>query len=83
MSGNIWKYSGELDDWDIEFAQKDFITYREGCDYYHVTERVLERLARNAGAIYKMGNRFIRIKRSTLEAYLRQEFRKGKHERQN
>ena len=46
MSGTIWMYSDRMDDWDILFAQKSFITYREGCDYYDLTEKVMTRLAR-------------------------------------
>lgn len=68
MSGTIWMYSDRMDDWDIMFAQKSFITYREGCDYYDLTEKVMTRLAQEAGAVYKMGTRFVRIRRDVFEA---------------
>lgn len=76
MSGTIWMYSDRMDDWDIMFAQKSFITYREGCDYYDLTEKVMTRLAQEAGAVYKMGNRFVRIRRDVFEEYLRKQYRK-------
>ena len=76
MSGTIWMYSDRMDDWDIMFAQKSFITYREGCDYYDLTEKVMTRLAQEAGAVYKMGNRFVRIRRDVFEEYLREQYRK-------
>ena len=76
MSGTIWMYSDRMDDWDILFAQKSFITYREGCDYYDLTEKVMTRLAQEAGAVYKMGTRFVRIRRDVFEEYLREQYRK-------
>ena len=76
MSGTIWMYSDRMDDWDILFAQKSFITYREGCDYYDLTEKVMTRLAQEAGAVYKMGTRFVRIRRDVFEKYLREQYRK-------
>ena len=76
MSGTIWMYSDRMDDWDIMFAQKSFITYREGCDYYDLTEKVMIRLAQEAGAVYKMGTRFVRIRRDVFEEYLREQYRK-------
>ena len=76
MSGTIWMYSDLMDDWDIMFAQKSFITYREGCDYYDLTEKVMTKLAQEAGAVYKIGTRFIRIRRDIFEEYLRDRYRK-------
>ena len=84
MSGLIWRYSQYLDDWDIMFAQKAFITYREGCDYYDLTPRVIVRLAQEAGAVYKLGNKFVRIRRDIFENYLREQYRKDhKDEKKN
>ncbi|SKC04289.1 hypothetical protein SAMN06296386_11529 [Lachnospiraceae bacterium] len=76
MSGKIWMYSDQIDDWDVLFAQKAFITYREGCDYYDLTSKVMIRLAQEAGAVYKIGNRCVRIRRDVFEAYLREKYRK-------
>ena len=34
MSGNIWKLSDQIDDMDVEMLRHDFITLREGMEYY-------------------------------------------------
>lgn len=75
MSGQIWKYSDKLDEWDLEFAQKQFITYREGIEYYGLTEKSIVRLAREAGAVYKIDSKMVRIRRDLFEAYLRKKYR--------
>lgn len=53
MSGTIWMYSDRMDDWDILFAQKSFITYREGCDYYDLTEKVMAESNHNHSGFYR------------------------------
>ena len=75
MSGMIWMFSDWLDDLDIAFAKRSFITYREGCEYYGLTEKVMTRLAKEAGAVYKLGRRFVRIRRELFEEYLRELYR--------
>ena len=39
MAGNAWKYSGVLDDYDLAFLQRDFITIKQGVEYYGFSER--------------------------------------------
>lgn len=34
MASNAWKYSGVLDDYDLAFLQHDFITIKQGVEYY-------------------------------------------------
>ena len=34
MSGDIWKFSDRIDDIDAEMLRHDFITLREGMEYY-------------------------------------------------
>ena len=51
MKGNLWKVSDLLDETDIRFAQKQFFDLRSGYEYYGLTEKVLMRMAREAGAI--------------------------------
>ena len=48
MSGNIWKLSDQIDDMDVEMLRHDFITLREGMEYYHLNEKPMVRLAREA-----------------------------------
>ncbi|MDD3052030.1 MAG: DUF6462 family protein [Candidatus Cloacimonetes bacterium] len=70
MAGNAWKYSHKLDDYDLMFMQHDFITIKLGVDYYGFSERPFLRMAKEAGAYYKIG-KMVRIKRETFESYLR------------
>lgn len=51
MKGNLWKVSDLLDETDIRFAQKQFFDLRSGYEYYGLTEKVLMRMAREAGAL--------------------------------
>ncbi|MDD6352625.1 MAG: DUF6462 family protein [Lachnospiraceae bacterium] len=76
MSGNIWKFSDQLDDADIAFARKEFITYREGEEYYGLSEKQMWTRARASGAIYKIDTKMVRVKRSIFEEYLRNENRR-------
>ena len=39
MSGTIWMYSQYIDDEDLEFAKKEFITYKMGREYYGLGEK--------------------------------------------
>lgn len=55
MAGNAWKYSGVLDDYDLAFLQHDFITIKQGVEYYGFSERPFLRMAKEAGAYYKIG----------------------------
>ncbi len=70
MSGCIWKFSQYLDEEDIMFAQKFFITYKQGCDYYGLNEKPMARMAWASGAVYKIGKRVL-IRRDIFEEYLR------------
>lgn len=77
MSGNLWMFSDMLDDEDIEMLKRDFITYYQGTDYYGLGLKVFTRMAREAGAVYKIGKKVL-IRRSIFEEYLRQLYRKEK-----
>lgn len=75
MNGNLWKVSDLLDENDIRFAQKAFFDFRSGYEYYGLTEKVIKRIAGEAGALYKIHTSY-RVRRETFEAYLRKEYRK-------
>lgn len=77
MSGNLWMFSDMLDDEDIEMLKRDFITYYQGADYFGLGLKVFTRMAREAGAVYKIGKKVL-IRRSIFEEYLRQLYRKEK-----
>ncbi len=71
MSGILWKFSNQLDDMDRIMIQKDFITLNDGAEYYGLGMKPFTRIAREAGAVYKIG-KMVRIKREILEEYMRQ-----------
>ena len=41
-------------------------------EYYGFNEKPMIRLAREAGAVYKIGSKMVRIRRVLFEAYLRE-----------
>ncbi len=71
MSGNLWMFSDYLDEEDIEFARHSFFTVPDGMRYYGINEKPFYRIAREAGALYKISNNMIRINREIFEEYLR------------
>jgi hypothetical protein len=74
MAGNAWKYSDKLDDYDLDFLRHDLITIKLGVDYYGFSERPFLRMAKEAGAYYKIG-KMVRVNRDIFDAYLRQQRR--------
>lgn len=70
MSGNVWMFSDQIDDEDMEFMQREFVTYSMACDYYRLGLKLVTRMAHECGAVYKIGKKVL-IRRSIFEAYLR------------
>ena len=75
MSGNLWMFSDMLDDEDIEMQKRDFITLYQGADYYGLGLKMFTRMAREAGAVYKIGKKVL-IRRSIFDQYLRAIYKK-------
>lgn len=71
MAGNLWRYSHQLDDEDLLFAQREYISLKAGTEYYGIGMKRLDRIAHEAGAVYKIGNKMVRINRLMLEEYFR------------
>ena len=71
MSGNVWMFSDQIDDEDLEFMAHEFVTYTMACAYYGLGLKPLTRMAHEAGAIYKIGTKVL-IRRSIFESYLRE-----------
>ena len=69
MSGNVWMFSGQIDDEDVEFMTH---AYNMACDYYRLGLKPVTRMAHEAGAVYKIGKKVL-IRRSIFEAYLREQ----------
>ena len=74
MSGNFWMFSDKLDDEDIEILKHEFITYYQGADYYGLGLKKFTRMAREAGAVYKIGKKVL-IRRTIFDEYLRKVYR--------
>jgi len=72
MSGNVWMFSDEIDDEDLEFMSHDYMTYNMACEYYRLGIKPVVRMAHEAGAVYKIGKKVL-IRRSIFEAYLREQ----------
>ena len=53
MSGNVWMFSDEIDDEDLEFMRHDYVTYNMACEYYRLGIKPVVRMAHEAGAVYK------------------------------
>ena len=52
MSGNVWMFSDEIDDEDLEFMSHDYVTYNMACEYYRLGIKPVVRMAHEAGAVY-------------------------------
>ena len=76
MTGNIWKYSDQLDIEDLEFGKREFFTYKIGAEYYDLSVKVLTKLAWECGSVYKL-NKKVLIRREIFEEHLRNLYRKG------
>ena len=60
----------------------DFITLRDGMEYYQLNEKPMIRMAREAGSVYKIG-KMVRVRRVIFEAYLREIMKRSPNEKQN
>ncbi len=70
MSGNVWMFSNQIDDEDMEFMTHEFVTYSMACEYYRLGLKPVTRMAHECGAVYKIGRKVL-IRRSIFEEYLR------------
>ena len=70
MSGNIWRYSYDIDEQDIDMLQRDFITFKQGAEYYKMGMKPFIRICRESGAVYKTG-KTVRVNRHILEQHIR------------
>jgi len=75
MSGNVWMFSDQIDDGDLDFMQHEFVTYSLACTYYGLGLKPVTRMSHEAGAVYKIGKKVL-IRRSIFEAYLREQRKK-------
>lgn len=79
MFGTIWMFSDQIDDEDLLFAQRSFITYNMAIDYYKMSYRAVTHAADKAGAFYKLHKKVL-INRAIFEEYLREHGKDGRRE---
>ena len=72
MSGNVWMFSDQIDDEDLEFMAHEFVTYTMACAYYGLGLKPLTRMAHGGGVFKKSGTKVL-IRRSIFESYLREQ----------
>lgn len=77
MFGTIWMFSDQIDDEDLLFAQKSFITITMAIEYYGMSYKAVNHAADCAGAIYKL-NKKVLISRKIFEDYLRKHGKDGR-----
>ncbi|MCR5777579.1 MAG: DNA-binding protein [Lachnospiraceae bacterium] len=77
MYGTIWMFSDMIDDEDILFAMRSFITYKMAVEYYDMSMKAVTRTANQSGAVYKLHKKVL-IKRSIFEDFLRKYGKDGR-----
>lgn len=79
MTGKAWMISHLIDDEDLAFMQREFVSYAQAMDYYGLGYKPIVRMAHRAGAVYKIGKKVL-IKREIFEAYMRETIKREKEE---
>ena len=69
MSGTVWMFSDQIDDEDIDFMHREFVTYNMASIYYGLGMKPVIRMSHECGAIYKIGRKVL-IRRSTVSAWM-------------
>lgn len=70
MHGKVWMFSHLIDDEDLAFLQKEFVSYQQAMDYYGLGYKPIVRLSHISGSVYKIGKKVL-IRRNIFEEYLR------------
>jgi len=69
MSGNVWMFSDEIDDEDLEFMSHDYVTYNMACEYYRLGIKPVVRMAHEAGAVLNMLMEDVAISQTAEKIY--------------
>lgn len=77
MFGTIWMFSDQIDDEDLLFAQRSFITISMAIDYYGMSYKAVTHAMDCAGAVYKLHKKVL-ISREIFEDYLRKHGKDGR-----
>ena len=79
MHGKVWMFSNLIDDEDLAFLQREFVSYQQAMDYYGLGYKPVVRLSHISGSVYKIGKKVL-IRRSIFEEYLRNHVKRGTEE---
>ena len=60
----------DIDEQDIDMLQRDFITFKQGAEYYKMGMKPFIRICRESGGVYKIG-KMVRVNRHILEPHIR------------
>ena len=77
MHSKVWMFSHLIDDEDLAFLQREFVSYQQAMDYYGLGYKPIVRLSHISGAVYKIGKKVL-IRRSIFEEYLRNHVKRGR-----
>ena len=79
MHSKVWMFSHLIDDEDLAFLQREFVSYQQAMDYYGLGYKPVVRLSHISGSVYKIGKKVL-IRRSIFEEYLRNHVKRGTEE---
>lgn len=79
MHSKVWMFSHLIDDEDLAFLQRGFVSYQQAMEYYGLGYKPIVRLAHISGSVYKIGKKVL-IRRSIFEKYLRNHVKRGVEE---
>ena len=63
MHSKVWMFSHLIDDEDLAFLQREFVSYQQAMDYYGLGYKPIVRLSHISGSVYKIGKKVL-IRRS-------------------
>ena len=76
MHGKVWMFSNLIDDEDLAFLQREFVSYQQAMEYYGLGYRPILRLSDVSGSAYKIGKEVL-SRRNICEEYLRNDVERG------
>ena len=79
MHSKVWLFSHLIDDEDLAFLQREFISYQQAMEYYGLRYKPVVRMSHVSGSVYKVGKKVL-IRRSIFEEYLRNHVKRGTEE---
>lgn len=79
MHSKVWMFSHLIDDEDLAFLQREFVSYQQAMDYYGLGYKPIVRLSHISESVYKIGKKVL-IRRSIFEEYLRNHVKRGTEE---